>query len=161
MSRFALQVVLLAAVYLAVLASAAPLDALTGAVLAVLVLLAAGRRPRGGPSAPRLARRMLALPPYALSVLLDAASGTWDVALVVLGVRPQGAAGIVEIPIGDRSATGIVVFGVANTLTPGEVLIDVDRERGVMLLHVLDAEDPDAVRRRHEQGWERQRRVFP
>lgn len=161
MSRFALQVALLTAVYAAVLASTDPLDLLTGAVLAGLVLLAAGARPRGGPGTASLVRRALALPGFALSVLVDAARGTWDVALVVLGLRPLGTAGVVEVPIGERSPAGVVAFAIANTLTPGEVVVDVDQERGVILLHVLDAEDPDAVRRRHERGYERQRRVIP
>jgi len=161
MSRFALHAVLLAAIYLGVLASTDPLDLLTGLALAVLVLTAAGQRPRGGPPATELARRLLAFVPYVLRVLADAAAGTWDVALIVLGLRPDRTAGIVELPVGERSPAGIVAFTVATTLTPGELLVDIDHERGVILLHVIDADDPDGVRSRHERGWERQRRVFP
>ena len=66
------------------------------------------------------------------------------------------------IPVGDRTQTGVAVSALVATLSPGEVLVDVDRERGAMLIHVIDAGDPEATRRRHEDFYQRyQRRVFP
>jgi len=66
------------------------------------------------------------------------------------------------VPIGERTTSGVAVSALTTTMSPGEVLVDIDWERGVMLIHVLDARDPDAVRARHLRFYERyQRRVFP
>jgi multisubunit Na+/H+ antiporter MnhE subunit len=54
------------------------------------------------------------------------------------------------------------VSALTATLSPGEVLVDVDLEKGVMYLHVLDASDPDAVRAAHAELYDRhQRKVIP
>jgi len=45
---------------------------------------------------------------------------------------------------------------------PDEVPVDVDEERDVLIVHLVDASDPDAVRDRHRRAWERaQRKVVP
>jgi multisubunit Na+/H+ antiporter MnhE subunit len=68
----------------------------------------------------------------------------------------------VAVPIGGRTETGLAVSALVATLSPGEVLVDVDRERGVMLVHVVDAADPEGIRRRHEDFYRRyQQKVFP
>jgi len=47
-------------------------------------------------------------------------------------------------------------------LTPDTIVVELDNEEGRMLLHVLDARDPDAVRAGQLESYERrQRRVFP
>jgi multisubunit Na+/H+ antiporter MnhE subunit len=47
-------------------------------------------------------------------------------------------------------------------LSPDTIVVEVDEQRGELLLHVLDARDPDAVRREQLGSYERrQRRVFP
>jgi multisubunit Na+/H+ antiporter MnhE subunit len=49
-----------------------------------------------------------------------------------------------------------------SALSPGTFLVDVDEEDRTMLVHVLDASDPDAVRAEFEAFYRRyQRRVFP
>ena len=40
---------------------------------------------------------------------------------------------------------------------PDEFPVDVDEERDVLIVHVLDASDPEAVRARHRQTHERAR----
>ncbi|HSK16679.1 MAG TPA: Na+/H+ antiporter subunit E [Gaiellaceae bacterium] len=164
MSRYALPVAVLTGVYLLVLASLDPLDALLGAVVAAA--LVAALRPYAFEPPPRplgeLPRRLLAAIPLALVTIRDITVGTWDVALVVLHLRPLSSPGTVAIPIGERTETGIAATALLVTLAPGEFLVDVDRDRGVMLFHVLDASDPDAVRARMADFYERhQRKVFP
>jgi multisubunit Na+/H+ antiporter MnhE subunit len=54
------------------------------------------------------------------------------------------------------------VSTLVTTLAPGSVVTEIDWERGVFWLHVLDASDPEGVRRAHQQFYDRyQRRVFP
>ena len=53
-------------------------------------------------------------------------------------------------------------LGVRVGITPDTVVVELDEERGRMLLHVIDASDPDAVRSEQLRSYERrQRRVFP
>jgi multisubunit Na+/H+ antiporter MnhE subunit len=47
-------------------------------------------------------------------------------------------------------------------ITPDTVVVELDEERGRMLLHVIDAGHPDAVRAAQLDAYLRhQRRVFP
>lgn len=166
MTRFLAAVAALAGVYALMLVSSNPIDLATGALLASLVLLALRRfRPTGeladwGPL--ELVRRLARAPAFAAVVTLETLRGTWEVTLVVLGRRPADQAGIVEIPFAGRTTTGAVVSGLTATISPGEFLIDVDEERRCIVMHVLDARDPVAVRAKHQQRYERwQRGVAP
>ena len=51
---------------------------------------------------------------------------------------------------------------VATVEIAPDVFVDVDEERGVVLIHILDASDPEAFRRQQENFYNRyQRKVFP
>lgn len=163
MGRFVLPLALLILVYALVLGSFYPADLALGAVLSGVLLyvlhpfvLPGGTRSRG------VLRRVVGFFPFAAAVARDVAVGTWEVTLVTLHLRPLGRSGIVAIPVGERSEMGVAVSALVATLSPGEVLVDLDRGRGVMLIHVIDAADPEEIRRRHEDFYRRyQRRVFP
>ena len=164
MTRLIVPAAGLTAVYALTLASADPVDLLTGAVLSLLLLrVLAGRlrlEPRGG--VPPLRERLIWFVPFALAILADVAVGTWDVALRVMHLRGAKQPGLLRVPIGERSERGVAVSALATTLSPGTVLVDVDWDRRDMLLHVIDASDPDGVRARLERFYDRyQRRVFP
>lgn len=163
MSR-ALAVALLAAVYLLALASLDPLDVaaafvLSGLVLAILHRFLLDLPPVAGRD---LGRRVSRFPLFALAVLGEITVGTWRVALIVVGLRPLSRPGIVAVPIGERTPTGVAATTLAITLSPGELLVDVDWGREVMLIHVLDASDPERVRGHYDGFYRRyQREVFP
>jgi multisubunit Na+/H+ antiporter MnhE subunit len=154
----------LTVIYACALASADPLDLLFGALLAtgLVVLFRASVTGEAAVDLASLIRRTGAFLPFAGAILYDIFVGTWAVILIVLHLRPLRRPGIVAVPIGERTPTGVAVSAFATTLSPGSYLIDVDWERGVMLLHVLDASDPDAVERAHQRFYDRfQRHVFP
>jgi len=159
----ALQLVLLTLVYQLTLASLHPLDLALGALLSAVALAALRRFLASGvASAGGLARRVVRFPTLAAAVAVEIVRGTWAVALAVLGVHPPTGSDIVCVPIGERTPNGVAVSALAATMSPGEVLVDIDWERQVMLIHVLDARDHDAVRARHGRFYERyQRGVFP
>jgi multisubunit Na+/H+ antiporter MnhE subunit len=69
--------------------------------------------------------------------------------------RPGRRPGLVEVPIEERSAAAVALSGFLASLAPDEFLVDVDWSRRVMLFHVVDAHDPDEIRRRHAQLYER------
>lgn len=164
MSTALLSLVLLTAVYLMVVESFSVWDVLFGGVVSGLVLLLVRQRPaqRVSAAGPGLGRRIVRFVPFAVAVFFDILAGTWDVLLTVLHLRSADRAGFVEVPIGERTPTGVAVTSLLITLSPGSVVLDIDHERGIMLYHVLDATNPDDVRARYQRFYERfQRHVFP
>lgn len=168
MSRALPSILLLTLVYAMVLASFKPLDLLAGAVISCALIFGLNRflfpekgwsgKVRGG----GFLRRAVAFPVYAGAVVWDIIQGTWTVALYSLGVKKLRAPGIVAVPIGERTSVGVAVSSLATTLSPGTFLVEVNHERGVMLIHSIEAEDPDAVRDSLEHMYQRyQKKVFP
>jgi multisubunit Na+/H+ antiporter MnhE subunit len=155
---------LLTAVYLMNLGSIAPWDVGFALVAGVVILFGFHRllRVGEGPTRGSLLRRAVAFPGFVWAIARDVATGTVTVSRVTLGIDPLRSPGIVAVPIGDRSETGIAVSALASTLSPGEFLVDVDRPAGVMRFHVLDASDSNRVVEAHQRFYERhQRAVFP
>lgn len=164
MKRALFSIVLLTLVYALVLASFKPWDLGIGAAVSGVLFLTArgylfGGEPEMGGSLPG---RVAAFVPFAAAVIRDVVVGTWEVALITLHLRPLESPGIVAIPLGERSPTGVAVSALVMTLSPGEFLVEVDWERKVMLMHVIDAVNPDAIRHKHDEFYRRyQRKVFP
>jgi multisubunit Na+/H+ antiporter MnhE subunit len=163
-SRYLLALGMLVLVYALALASFHPWDLVIGAAVAGALLRPASRfvfGERVGPIA-RLPGRLVAFAPFAVAVVWDILKGTWQVALVVLHLRPLAHPGLVALPIGDRTPLGVAVSTLAMTLSPGSVLIDVDWERRLILMHFLDASNPDKIRADQQRFYRRyQRHVFP
>lgn len=164
MTRYAATIAGLTVLYALALASFAPWDLLFGAILSAGLVFAARRFVFGDRPDEEvlLLRRVVAFVPFAAMVFWQVLEGTWEVALVTLHLRPLRRPGIVEVPIGEKTPAGVAVWAVVGGLTPGSYFVDVDRERGSVLIHILDASDPAAFRRQQEDFYERyQRKVFP
>lgn len=162
MRRAFLAVVLLTLTYALALASFHPGDLILGAGISGVLLFVFRGALFGGPEKGGLLARLAAFVPFAAVVVRDIMVGTWEVSLITFGVRPLRSPGTVAVPIGERTPVGVTVSALCTTLSPGAFLVDVDRERGVMLIHVIDASDPEAVREQHQNFYTRyQRRVFP
>jgi multisubunit Na+/H+ antiporter MnhE subunit len=151
-------------VYAAAIGSTDPIDVAIGVAAAAIVLYAIRNvvfNP-DPPPAPPLLRRVVAFVPWVAVVWREIARGVFQVARFSVVRRNLPRAGIVAIPFDERSFEGVAVSALTATLSPGEVLVYVDQEKRVMYLHVLDASDPDAVRRTHREFYERyQRKVLP
>ncbi|MGH3087492.1 MAG: Na+/H+ antiporter subunit E [Rubrobacteraceae bacterium] len=164
MIRVLFSIAFLTSIYAFVLASFHPWDLVTGAVFSGVLLFVFRDFVFGGmpkPS-PGFFGKVAALPLFLAASVWDIVKGTWGVALVALHLRPLERPGIVAVPIGERTPVGLAVSAIETTLSPGTYLVDVDLERGVWLIHALDATDPEAVRRDRQEFYERyQRRVFP
>ncbi len=170
MTRYVAAVVALTLVYALALASFHPWDLLFGAGLSATLLFASrrfvfgadGTAPRTADSGLTLLGRVVAFAPFAAAVFREIVVGNWEVTLVTLRLRPLVRPGIVAVPVGDRTPTGVAVWAVVTGLPPGSFFVDVDRERGVVLIHVLDARDPEAFREEQEDFYRRyQSKVFP
>jgi multisubunit Na+/H+ antiporter MnhE subunit len=145
----------LAAVYLLVLTSAAPGDVLVGLALGLAVALVLRPRSSRRPRAP-WPERLAAAAVVALLTAVEMARGSWRVVRFCLGGR--ASPGFVEIPRDDRSRRETALWGVLTGEAPDEVPVDVGND--VLLVHLVHADDPDAVRARHRQAHERwQRKV--
>lgn len=145
-------------VYTAALGSAQPFDVLLGAILGVLV--AARTHP---PLAARAwARRLVWVPWVLVGSLIEVATATATMAAIVLGLQAGRRPGLLEVPFGERTDSGVIATAHLVSLSPGSVLVRIDRARRVLVIHAVDASDPDAFRRRVERFYHRyQRRVFP
>jgi multicomponent Na+:H+ antiporter subunit E len=168
MSRYLLSVLMLVLIFALTLASFDPWDLLIGLVISVAVLqlfrplLESQRLTKSGRPAPRPWRRMVGFGPFVIAVIWEVIVGTWHVALITLHIRPLGNAGIVTVPIGDRTPIGVAVFGLATSLAPGTLLLDIDWRNRVMVIHAIDASDPDGFRSAQARFYDRwQRHVFP
>ena len=164
MTRYVAAIVGLTLAYALALGSFHLLDLLFGAGLSAVLVFVSRRfvfeaGPGGGPS---FLRGVAAFVPFSFAVFWEIVVGTWEVTLVTLHLRPLKSPGIVEVPIGERTPTGVAVWAVVTGLTPGTFFVDVDRERGVVLIHVIDAGAPEAFRREQQDFYRRyQRGVFP
>ena len=162
MSRFVLFTATLTIIYLLVLTSVHPGDVLVGVVVSAAIAAAATRARPAPQTAPPLTRRLAAAPAFVLGTLADMVHGTWHVALYVLGRRRLESPGIIAIPKGERSSSGVAVWGYTTAISPDEIVVEADDEHGLLLVHLLDARDVPAIRARHERTYERrQRPVFP
>ena len=170
MTRYVVAVLALTLVYALALGSFHPLDLLFGAGLSTALLFASrrfvfgadGTTPRPESGELTLLGRVVAFVPFAAVVFREILVGTWEVTLVTLHLRALVRPGIVAVPIGDRTPTGVAVWAVVTGLPPGSFFADVDRERGVVLIHVLDARDPEAFREQQADFYRRyQSKVFP
>lgn len=167
----ALAVVVLLVVWLLTLGSLAWGDVAVGLLLAALLELGWRRRvARGGTigtedgdlQRPPLHRALLATPALVWAVLVEITRGTVEVAKYSLGIREVEHDGVVEIRLEGISEEGVAAWAFISTISPGELVLDVDEERGVLVIHALDASDPDAIRARHHDFYERyQRKVIP
>jgi multisubunit Na+/H+ antiporter MnhE subunit len=164
MTRFLLSVFGLTLIYSMFLLSIQAWDLAAGAVLSAgLVLLFRRHLFAGSPQAvPGIGRRLTALLRFAWFVYVDVIDGLWQVLVIVVGLRPLALSGIVAIPIGERTKSGVAVTAWAMTLSPGSVLIEVDWERRVMLFHFIDATEPEKLRKKIQDFYQNyQRPVFP
>ena len=90
------------------------------------------------------------------STALEMVRGSVRTARFCLG--RGGQPGFVEIPRDGRSRHAVALWGVLTGEAPDEVPVDVDEERDVLIVHLVDASDPDAVRERHRLAYERAQR---
>ena len=107
------------------------------------------------PDTPR-AFRMGKMIAYCFVVIWDIIVANVQVAWIVLTrandkLRPAW----IEVPLDLKQPEAITVLAGTITLTPGTVSADLSDEDHSLLVHALDAEDPDAVRDEIKNRYER------
>jgi multisubunit Na+/H+ antiporter MnhE subunit len=126
---------------------------MVGAVIVVSVMYLFRRQITPNPlPPPGLSLHLLVYAPVLFYYLfIDILKGSWQVIRVTMGFEPLRHPGIIKISFKDFSAYGVGPVGYFITLSPGSFMVDIDWDEQIMLIHVLDASDPDAVRRDAER----------
>ncbi|RKH35591.1 Na+/H+ antiporter subunit E [Corallococcus sicarius] len=108
-------------------------------------------------------RRLWHLPRFGGALVVLAARSCVHVLGIIFVRRGrEDHSGVVDVPMGERTAQGVQVSSWVISLAPGTVLLDLDWERRVMRMHALDASDPEKLLREQDNFYQRyQRAVFP
>lgn len=111
---------------------------------------------------PRL-RRPLKFIPFAMVVLWDICIANLVVAHAILFKRKADLRSTwIAVPLDLESPEAITVLAGTITMTPGTVSSDISACGRVLLVHCLDAPDPDAVRDQIKQRYEKRlKEIFP
>jgi multisubunit Na+/H+ antiporter MnhE subunit len=155
---------LLTGLYALVLSSVKIWDWVIGAGLASGLWLATRHlhKEPSGEDMPPLRHRVCYAPLLAGAVVWEILRDTWRVVLLTVGWKPANQPGFIAVPVGERTDRGLMVSCLLHTLTPSTFLIQIDRDRQIMIFRVLDGADVEAVCRRFERFYQRyQRHVFP
>lgn len=163
MIKRALFTLVLVLVYLAALGKLSPADVLVATALAVPVQALVWRfSPDPGAEAPRLRLAPWMFLRFLAAATREVAVGTLQMIRVVIDPALASGAGTVEVPLPHETRAGAIVTGFVMTLSPGDVVIELDWERRTMLVHTLKAADPDHVRSRYHSFYrDYQRGVLP
>ena len=150
--------------YAVMVGSYHPVDLAVGAVLTVGVMRLfplAGLPLELAPS--ERWRRLWHLPRFGGALVVLAVRSCVHVLGIIFVRRGrEDHSGVVDVPMGERTAQGVQVSSWVISLAPGTVLLDLDWERRVMRMHALDASDPEDLRRQQDDFYQRyQRAVFP
>ncbi len=93
---------------------------------------------------------------YSLIVVWDIILANIHVAWIILTKsNAQMKPAWVEVPLDLREPEAITILAGTITLTPGTVSADLSNEGRSLLVHALDAPDPDAVRDEIKERYER------
>lgn len=128
----------------------APGQILFGAVLAVVIpLLTAALRPEQ----PRI-RRPLVIIRLGLTVLWDIVVANIQVAIRILGPERKLSPCFIWLELDIRDPHGIAALAGIITMTPGTLSSDLTSDQRYLLVHALDAPDPqevcEEIKRRYE-----------
>jgi multicomponent K+:H+ antiporter subunit E len=149
----------IAAVWLALNSSLAPLHLIAAAVFAVALPLGLGDLLDD----PVRVHKPWAAVRLALVVAWDVVTANLAVARRVLGPLARLRPAFVEVPLDTTHPDAVALLASIITITPGTMAAEVDEARARIVVHVLDLDDPAAlvagIKRRYERplneifGW--------
>ena len=141
---------LIAALWLGLAGSVSVGQVLLGALLGLLL----PRLTQGfWPDRPRLARPVAGVRLVAV-VLFDIVVANGQVARRVLGPLDRLHPRFIEVPLDIEDNFVATILGGIVSMTPGTVSVDIDQQRRLLLVHALDAEDPEAAIRTIKARYE-------
>lgn len=81
----------------------------------------------------------------------DLAMASFQVAWLAVRPRPLGRNAVIAVGLVTRTDFMATAVGLAISLIPGSVVVDVDREASILYLHVLSVDDEPHVTAMHER----------
>ena len=143
---------LLFVVWLLLNQSVSPGTLLMGAVLAVLVPLGTKSL---RPGSVTMRKPLVAFKLWAI-VMRDFVRSNIRVATLILTRRPRDIpSGFVQIPLDMRDPHALALLAMILCLTPGTAWAEVSLDRSVLLLHVFEIDDADAMVAMVKERYER------
>ncbi|MBB6562574.1 multicomponent K+:H+ antiporter subunit E [Acidovorax soli] len=123
-----------------------------GGVLALAIpLLTAGLRPL-----PVRIRAPGAVLRLALTVMGDTVQSNIAVARLLLAPgRRRHPSGFVQIPLELRDANALAVLAIIVSIAPGTAWAELSVDRSMLMLHVLEVDDADAIAAQIKRRYER------
>ena len=93
---------------------------------------------------------------FGLEFVLSLVRGSLTVAWQVLDLRRQPGTAIIAVPLVTDDDLIMTHVGVTASLIPGSLIVDIDRDRRILYLHVIGVRDASQVeaQRRSVQHWE-------
>ena len=91
---------------------------------------------------------------FVLIYLWQVVHSTWKLALIVLHPRPEIRPCFIDVPLDLRGELPQFLFGCLVSMTPGTMSVGLDRQRGILIVHALDAPDPEAAIREMKKKLE-------
>jgi multicomponent K+:H+ antiporter subunit E len=105
------------------------------------------------PDRPRLVRPIVGLALF-VRLVIDIVVANWQVARLVVGALDRLDPAFLELPLDIEDPFVATLLGSIVSLTPGTVSVEIERERKVLLVHALDADDPPAMVARIKARYE-------
>jgi multisubunit Na+/H+ antiporter MnhE subunit len=89
--------------------------------------------------------RLLHAITFAILYLWQVILSTWRLTVLTLSPKPRIAPCFVDVPLDLRGEFPCFLFACLISMTPGSLSVALDRERQVLVVHLLDAPDPAAA----------------
>jgi len=89
--------------------------------------------------------RLLALLVLVWRLVRQMVLSAWATSVTILFASDAPRRGFARLEYADLSEAGAMLLAAMVTLTPGTSVVDIDTERGELLLHVLDTEDIEST----------------
>lgn len=96
---------------------------------------------------------------YLTRLLFDIVRGSLQVAALALAPRYTPSNAIVAVHLRTRSDFILTLTGVSTSIVPGAIVVDVDRVRSTLYLHVLNVTQPEQVERFRNDVLAEERRI--
>ncbi len=91
---------------------------------------------------------------FILFYLWEVVFSTYKLALTVLSPEIKLNPRFIDVPLDLQNELPRFLFACLISMTPGTMSVGLDRERGVLIVHVLDAPDPAAAVRAMKRNFE-------
>lgn len=152
--------ILLALIWAIALGPPTPANLLMGFVVGYLMLAMAWRlglshRDEGDEAQKKYFRRVFQILGFLIFFVKEMVAANIRMAYYTIMPLSRLKPGIVAVEIEGMSNLEITIMANLITLTPGTLSLDVSQDRSQLIVHCMDASDPERIKRDIKDGFER------